>query len=110
MTAKAHVYEGHLEFSFAMGRPQRWVKAEDYEALLEIATDAVKPRQESAWVLVKYIGEARTIQYLTVDPVGVFDWSPDNLKALRLCRRQDGDALAAIIDDAEAVEEHGWGP
>jgi hypothetical protein len=63
---------------------------------------------ESAWVLVKYVGTERAIHYLTVIPAGVFDWTTNNLKALRLARREDGDALARIIDDAEAVEEHGW--
>lgn len=28
--------------------------------------------------------------------------------SLRLCRRQDGDALAAVVDDADGVQEHMW--
>ena len=63
---------------------------------------------EIGWVLVKYVEPGHQIRYLTVDPVGMFDWSADHMKALRLARRADGDALSAIIDDAEAVEEHAW--
>ena len=65
---------------------------------------------DSAWVLVKYVEPGHVINYLSVNPGGFFQWSPDNLKALRLCRREDGDALASIVDDTEAVEEHGWYP
>ena len=63
---------------------------------------------ESAWVLVSYVGENRIIHYLMVTPRGEFDWTTDNLKALRLSRKEDGDMLAIIIEDADAVEEHGW--
>jgi len=63
---------------------------------------------ESGWVLVKYVGEERVIHYLTVADAGYFDWTTNNLKALRFARRTDGDALALIVEDADAVEEHGW--
>jgi hypothetical protein len=63
---------------------------------------------EIGWVLVKYVEPGHNIRYLTVDLIGLFDWSADHLKALRLARREDGNALSAIIEDAEAVEEHSW--
>jgi hypothetical protein len=50
----------------------------------------------------------RVINYLTVDPIGSLEWTTDNLKALRLSRREDGDALSYVVEDADAVEEHGW--
>lgn len=63
---------------------------------------------ESGWVLVKYVDPGLTINYMSVSDVGTFEWTTDNLKALRLARREDGDALARIIEDADAVEDHGW--
>jgi len=40
-----------------------------------------------------------------------FDWTPDSLQAIRFCRREDADQLAALIgDDAELITEHSWGP
>lgn len=63
---------------------------------------------ETGWVLVKYVEPGRTIHYMSVSNAGTFEWTTDNLKALRLARREDGDALARIIEDADAVEEHGW--
>lgn len=63
---------------------------------------------EVGWVLVKYVEPGHEIRYLTIHASGWFDWSADHMKALRLARRVDGDALAAIVDEAEAVEEHAW--
>lgn len=40
---------------------------------------------------------------------GMWDWTEDSLKALRFARRQDADAMADIISDADAVTEHQWG-
>jgi hypothetical protein len=34
---------------------------------------------------------------------GMFRWLEDENKALHLCRREDADKLAEIIDDAESV-------
>lgn len=39
---------------------------------------------------------------------GMWDWTTDSAKALRLSRRQDADALAEIISDADYVTEHQW--
>jgi hypothetical protein len=64
---------------------------------------------ESGWVLIRYVDPGRTLNYLSVSETGEFQWVADNLKALRLARREDGDALARIIEDADAVEDHGWG-
>jgi hypothetical protein len=63
----------------------------------------------AAWVLVKDSpGGHGPLLYLSVDPIGVFEWNADHLHALRLARREDGDALATIVDDAESVQEHMW--
>jgi hypothetical protein len=70
--------------------------------------EALNMANEIGWVLVKYVEPGHEIRYLTVDPVGLFDWSASHLRALRIARREDADALSAIIDDAEAVEEHSW--
>lgn len=47
-------------------------------------------------------------QYLYVSDAGIFDWTPDASKALRLARKRDGDMLAEIISDAERIVEHGF--
>jgi hypothetical protein len=47
-------------------------------------------------------------EYLAVE-AGAFTWTTDNLKALRLARREDGDRLAEIVDDCQHVREHQWG-
>lgn len=47
-------------------------------------------------------------RYLYVNDSGIFDWTPDAFKALRLARKQDGDMLAGIISDAERIVEHGF--
>lgn len=41
---------------------------------------------------------------------GVLDWTEpgDHLGALRLCRREDADALCSIMEDADKVAEHAW--
>jgi len=62
---------------------------------------------ETGWLLERNITPEGP-EYLTVD-VGRFGWTTDNLKALRLARREDADALAEIIDDCQHVREHQWG-
>ena len=64
--------------------------------------------REAAWVLVKDSPDRGPLLYLSVNPIGVFEWTADHLHALRLSRREDGDALATIVDDAESVQEHAW--
>lgn len=62
---------------------------------------------ETAWLLERKMTPEGP-EYLSVD-AGRFTWVTDNLKALRLARREDADALAEIIDDCERVAEHQWG-
>jgi len=65
--------------------------------------------EQFGWILVKYVGEARSIRYLYVTTGGIFDWSENPSHALRLARREDGDAITRVIEDADAiVEEHAW--
>jgi hypothetical protein len=61
---------------------------------------------EGGWVLEK--GSTGAPFYMAVID-GLLDWTQDHMKALRLARRADGDALAEIIDDAERVCFHEWG-
>lgn len=65
-------------------------------------------KTETAWVLEK--GQASQPRYATVSG-GMLDWTEpgDHAKALRLARRQDADALAEIMEDADRVAEHAWG-
>lgn len=46
--------------------------------------------------------------YLYVNDDGLFGWTADPYKALRLARKIDGDMLAEIISDADRVVEHGF--
>ena len=62
---------------------------------------------EAGWLLERNITPEGP-EYLAVD-AGCFSWTTDSLKALRLARREDADALAEIIDDCHRVAEHQWG-
>lgn len=61
---------------------------------------------ESGWLLERR--QDGKIEWLMLAN-GVWGWTEDSLQALRLSRRQDADALAEIISDADAVTEHQWG-
>lgn len=40
-----------------------------------------------------------------------FQWTRESLLAIRFCRREDAEQVAAVIgEDAEYVTEHQWGP
>ncbi len=52
------------------------------------------------WMLAKTI--SNKTHFIGVEG-GVFRWLEDEDKALHLCRREDADKLAEIIDDAESV-------
>ena len=58
---------------------------------------------ETGWLLER--GDPP--EYLAVGG-GLWEWTTDASKALRLARRQDGDALAEIVDDAWRIVEHQW--
>jgi hypothetical protein len=59
------------------------------------------------WLLERHLTPEGQ-EYLAVES-GCFTWTTDNLKALRLARRQDADSLAEIVEDCEHVREHQWG-
>jgi hypothetical protein len=65
-------------------------------------TDQMK--DEVGWLLEN--GEV-TPQYIGVID-GALRWTDDNLKALRLARRADAEALAEIVDDCWRIVEHTW--
>lgn len=63
------------------------------------------PQDETGWLLER---EANgQIEYIGVID-GMLNWTPDSLKALRLCRREDADALCEIVDDCWRVADHRW--
>lgn len=62
---------------------------------------------ENAWLCER--GDNGPTRYVCIDPLGFFDWTEDVNKALRLCRREDADAVATIVDDCWRVSEHRWG-
>ena len=61
---------------------------------------------ESGWLLEKH--ENGTILWIGVID-GLFQWTEYSTLALRLARREDGDKLAEIIEDADSITEHTWG-
>lgn len=61
---------------------------------------------ESGWLLERRVNGK--IEWMAIIG-GMWEWTDDSTKALRLARRQDADALAEIIEDAEYVTEHQWG-
>lgn len=62
---------------------------------------------ERGWLLEK--GSGSTPQYAMVDN-GMLAWTKpgDHGKALRLARKEDADALAEIMEDADRIVEHAW--
>lgn len=88
------------------------ISDEDFEAaLLSFATklreEAKAEQPQIAWLCER--GGNGPNRYVCIDPSGFFDWTEDVNKALRLCRREDADAVAAIVDDCWRVAEHQWG-
>jgi len=62
------------------------------------------PKDETGWLLEN--GEV-TPKYIGVID-GALRWTDDSLKALRLARRADAEALAEIVDDCWRITEHMW--
>lgn len=65
---------------------------------LDTAQDETGWLMENGEVISKYIG--------VID--GALRWTDDNLKALRLARRADAEALCEIVDDCWQIVEHMW--
>lgn len=65
--------------------------------------------EERGWLLERQNGFLRQTEWVTVDN-GMLTWTGDSLRALRLARREDGDMLATIVEDAERITEHLWPP
>ena len=79
-----------------------WIGKQNAESRAAMSED--KP-METAWLLEKKI-EGRPHWIGVID--GLLDWTPEANRALRLSRREDGDSLSEICEDAEGVIEHGW--
>jgi hypothetical protein len=58
--------------------------------------------EQTGWLL-----ERGATEYIGVIE-GFLQWTSDPNKALRLCRREDADALAELVDDCEKISEHMW--
>lgn len=65
----------------------------------------LKPKPELGWCLEKdFDGE---LHYAYVNGDTGFGWTTDNLKALRLSRKEDADSLAELLV-VDRVAEHMW--
>jgi hypothetical protein len=60
---------------------------------------------ETGWLLEKQ--DKGSIWFIGVID-GMLGWTTDPDKALRLCRRDDAEAIATICEDAERISEHLW--
>lgn len=58
----------------------------------------------SGWLLEKM--HNGSVHYIAADYV--LEWTDDPIKALRLARRKDAEALCTIVEDCEKIAEHGW--
>lgn len=63
-----------------------------------------KAMDQTAWLLEKDAAQPTYIGIID----GVFEWTTDIDKAFRCARREDADALAEIVEDADKVVEHLW--
>lgn len=64
------------------------------------------PKDESGWVIEKR--GSFPVEYLCASSAG-FEFTTDNLKAIRFCRRQDANQVAEILDGEDvAIVEHMW--
>lgn len=92
-----------------MSKCRQCGQALDAEKTISAAALAIarQNRTEVAWLLERGGNDGKPIEYISAN-LGVFEWTTDSLKALRLSRRADGDALASVIEDAERVVEHMW--
>jgi hypothetical protein len=64
--------------------------------------------REAGWLIERRSGGIPEWLYVHNE---FFQWTRDSLLAIRFCRREDADQVAAVIgDDAEYVTEHQWGP
>lgn len=103
MIETAHIYGGHLEYSFAMARPSRWVKAEDYEKL-RVAYEAMQPPVKAtvAW-LIECSYEGGRPEYYCAPAV----WCSNHAHAHRFATKADAEersAEMATIGDRSVVE------
>lgn len=60
-----------------------------------------------AWLVERH-PEAGAAQFLTIDDLCGFTWTEDANKALRFARREDGNAVCEVVDDATDICEHIW--
>jgi hypothetical protein len=68
-------------------------------------TGKIELGDESAWLLEK---QNKGANWFIGVIDGLLDWTTDPNKALRLCRREDAEAIATICEDAERISEHLW--
>ena len=61
---------------------------------------------ETGWLLERRSG--CKIEWIYLEH-GIWGWTEDSVRALRLARRVDANAIAELIEDVEYVTEHQWG-
>ena len=65
-----------------------------------------KGQDETGWVIERR--GMLPVEYVCASSAG-FDFTQDNLKAIRFCRREDANQVAEILDDEDvAIVEHMW--
>lgn len=62
--------------------------------------------QETGWLVERYTKEGS--QWLELDPEGVYGWTNDPSRALRLARREDAHNACLHFEEGHP-EEHAWG-
>lgn len=72
------------------------------------AGDDEPPKVERAWLIErKYKGVPEWL----CGESWAFNWTRDSLKAIRFCRREDAEQVAAVVgDEVDCITEHQWGP
>lgn len=101
------VFAVGLDYDALSPEDREDVAAKLRKELSGIGVVAEGPQPENAWLLERNTTPEGP-EYLTVASGG-FSWTTDNLKALRLARREDADLLAEIMDDCQHIREHQWG-
>lgn len=65
---------------------------------------------ETAWLIEQPPQPSGGLPHWWMGTTHPAPWSPDSLKAVRFCRRQDAEAALATLPDAHMafVSEHQW--
>lgn len=102
-----------LEEIVAVASGERQVAVDDTEGMEWIDKRARKALAEASqrsgtgWLIERR--DRAATEWLVCDSGG-FEWTPDPLKPIRFCRREDADQVASLFDDIDVhITEHQWG-